>query len=69
MKTASGLLTRKEVEEICKLKRASIYKFMRMGKFPLPLRISPKCVRWKREEIEAWIESHPRAEGELTPVS
>ena len=58
------LLTRAEVEEICKIKRSLIYKLMRAGGFPLPLWISPKCVRWRSSEVEAWLETRPRAEGE-----
>ena len=32
---------------------------MRDGKFPRPDRIVPKAVRWRSEDIEAWLAAHP----------
>ena len=62
--TESILLTRPEVQELIRLGRSSIYAWMRKGAFPLPLQIGPGAVRWKRDEIESWIASRPRATGE-----
>ncbi|MDE0341945.1 MAG: AlpA family phage regulatory protein [Deltaproteobacteria bacterium] len=58
------LLERREVEELTGLSCASIYRLMRLKRFPEPLKISERAVRWKAAEIEAWIESRPRATGE-----
>ena len=57
------LLTRREVESIVKLSRASIYNLMRRDMFPVPIKIGPQAVRWKQSEIVAWLESRPRATG------
>ena len=54
------LLTRQEVE--------AIYRLMRAQKFPEPLRIGQRAVRWPASEIEAWIESRPRATGDQPAV-
>lgn len=32
---------------------------MREGKFPRSHRIGPKAVRWRIEDIEAWLAEHP----------
>ena len=58
------LLTRAEVETRVGLKRSSIYREMRAGRFPLPLKIGERAVRWPASEIEDWLASRPRATGE-----
>lgn len=63
------LLTRSEVEDKVRLKASAIYRNMRKGGFPLPLKVGPKSVRWKESEIEAWIASRPRAVGESAAAS
>ena len=42
------LLRRPEVEAKVALARSSIYRLMRSGAFPEPLRIGPRAVRWVR---------------------
>lgn len=59
------LLNRREVEDRTTLRRSSIYRKMREGSFPLPLKISRRAVRWPESEIEAWLASRPRANGDL----
>ena len=60
----SALLTRQELEKLLGLKKSAIYAAMRERDFPAPIQLSKKCVRWKREEVMAWLESRPRAKGE-----
>ena len=61
------LLTRKQVEEKVQLTTSSIYRLMRAGKLPTPIRIGENAVRWRSDELSEWIESRPRAEGEIIP--
>ena len=58
------LLTRFEVEARCRIARTTIYRLMRAGQFPEPIKIGPRAVRWPQSEIEAWIATRPRARGE-----
>ena len=58
------LLRREEVEARCGIARTTIYRLMRAGQFPEPLRVGPRAVRWRASEIEAWLASRPRARGE-----
>ena len=58
------LLRREEVESRVGLKRSSIYREMRAGRFPLPIKVGPRAVRWPASEIEAWLADRPRATGE-----
>lgn len=57
------LLPRAEVERLTGLSTSSLYRAMRQGDFPEPLRISARAVRWRSDEIRTWIEDRPRASG------
>ena len=59
------LLRRREVEEIAGLSRASIYRLMKDGGFPLSIRVSKTAVRWKESDIYAWIQSRPVTTSEV----
>ena len=65
MNVNDRLLRRRQVEEITGLSRSSIYRLMRNGDFPLPVKVGPAAVRWKASDISAWLESRPRATGEF----
>lgn len=58
------LLTRQEVEQICRLSRSSIYRLMRLRKFVQPIRVGERAIRFRRDEILEWLETRPRATGE-----
>lgn len=64
MSNNDRLLRREEIEQRCGLSRSAIYRLMRDGAFPEPLRIGPRAVRWPQSEIERWIATRPRATGE-----
>ena len=57
-----ALLTMKEVVIFTGLSRASVYRRVRDGSFPKPVQVGPRCVRFRREEVENWLEG-------LSPVS
>lgn len=60
---ADQLLSRTEVQSRCGLGRSSLYRLMRAGIFPEPIRVGLRAVRWKAAEIEDYLESRPRATG------
>ena len=60
------LLRREEVEQRCALTRTSIYRKMREGSFPLPLKVGVRAVRWPESEIETWLSERPRARGDFS---
>ena len=57
------LLSRPQVEQLCGLSTSSLYRAMRHGDFPEPLKIGARSVRWRSDEILSWIEERPRASG------
>lgn len=58
------LLRRREVEALTALSRSSLYRKMREGTFPEPIRVGSRAVRWRERELVAWLASRPRATGE-----
>ena len=57
------LLRLREVLALCGLSRSTIYRKMREGSFPEPLKVGVRAVRWREAEIEDWLASRPRATG------
>ncbi len=51
------LIKLKDVIAMTSLSKASVYRQMNTGTFPLPIRIGPRSVSWILSEIEEWIES------------
>ena len=58
------LLTRREVERRTGLSRSTLYKKMRDGTFPVPLKVSARAVRWRASDIRAYVDSRPRSYGD-----
>ena len=61
--TTDRLLRLAEVRTRCGLSRSSLYRKMREGSFPAPLKVGVRAVRWPESEIEAWLATRPRATG------
>jgi prophage regulatory protein len=55
--TADYLLPRKTVEKLSGLSRASIYRLIKINKFPRPVNIGTGSVRWKQSDVIAWQQS------------
>ena len=51
------LISRKTVEKLSGLSRATIYRLMKSGKFPRPLSIGTGSVRWRQSDIISWQQS------------
>ena len=56
------LLTLKEVIPLVTMKRSWILQQVKDGNFPKPVRLGPRCVRWRKREVLEWIESLQKAE-------
>ena len=64
MNDTDRLLRREEVEAQTGLSRSAIYRLMRAGKFPEPIKIGQRAVRWPQSELNEFLASRPRATGE-----
>ena len=66
------LLKRREVEVQLSMTGTTIYRLMRQGKFPLPIKFGDSensAVRWKSDEIQEFIENQPRSNGQSATLS
>lgn len=43
-----------QVEDLCGLSRATIYRQIRAGAFPRPVKIGRRAVGWKGDSLSAW---------------
>lgn len=46
------------------LSKATIYRLLKQGSFPQPVRMTERSVRWPVEEIDEWVASRPRGVDE-----
>lgn len=56
------LLTLKEVIPLVTMKRSWILQQVKDGNFPKPVRLGPRCVRWRKREVLEWIKSLQKVE-------
>ena len=54
------ILRREEVTGVTGLARATIYKKVADGSFPLPIRLSERAVGWRLLDIDAWLRAPER---------
>ena len=47
--------TRHQLEKLFKVSPATIYRWIKEGNFPPPVRLGANMVRWKASDIEAWM--------------
>ena len=53
----SLLLTASELGELLGANRSTIWSWHSAGRIPLPVRIGGGCTRWRRSEIEQWLDA------------
>ncbi len=56
----SRLLRLPAVLTITGLKKSSIYAKSKKGTFPKPVKLGPRAVAWRSDEVNQWIDSLPR---------
>lgn len=54
-------IRRRELHQIVPLAETTIYEMEQRGEFPPRFRLTPRCVVWDLEEVEAWIEGRKQA--------
>ncbi len=58
------LLTLRDVMAMTALSRSAIYALMAESRFPKPIRVGARAVRWVEQEVADFIASRPRAGSE-----
>lgn len=56
---ANGFIRQSQlVPAIVPFSPATLWRKVRAGTFPAPVKISARCTAWRCEDVRAWIESH-----------
>ena len=50
----------REVAAALGIAKSTLYNWIGAGQFPAPIHVGEKCSRWRRSEVDAWIDSLPR---------
>ena len=50
------LMNAREVCRLAAVSHATLYRLVKAGKFPKPLRVGPQVSRWRSDEIAAHVE-------------
>lgn len=58
----SGLLTTNDVIALTRLSRTTIYRKRCSGDFPAPCGVGAGRIRWRRRDIDAWIDDLPQVD-------
>jgi prophage regulatory protein len=54
------VLRLRDVLQLTKLSRASVYRAVQRGEFPRPISLARRASGWKASEVQNWIDSRPR---------
>lgn len=57
--TLEQLLTAQEVADKLRTTPSNLYRKIKAGKFPAPIQLSVRCVRWKESEVVHWLNNLP----------
>lgn len=57
---SANLLAEKEVAKRLGFSPRTLQKWRRTGSGPVFMRISPRCVRYREEDLEAWLKERRR---------
>ena len=55
MHTLNPLMPLRAVTEFTSLSRATVYRLMKLGTFPKPIKIGVNRVVWRFEDLQAWL--------------
>lgn len=47
-------ITDKYLSQLLDVSRQTVWRWVREGNLPQPLKLGPNCTRWKMSDIEAW---------------
>ena len=57
---ARRIIRREEVTRLTGIARATLYKLIKEGKFPEPLRLGERSVGWRLADIDEWLAAPER---------
>ena len=58
---APQILRLRDIKQLTRLSKASIYRLMHAGVFPRSVKLGPRAVGWFADEVAEWLDARPRA--------
>lgn len=55
------LLRREEVCQRIAVSGPTLYRMVKFGGFPAPIRVGPRASRWREDEVEKFLQDRPRS--------
>jgi prophage regulatory protein len=55
MLPATGFVRQRQLETILPFSRTTLWRRIKDGSFPSPVKLSPGCTAWRVEEVRAWM--------------
>lgn len=49
------IIRRKDVQELTSLPKSTLYLYIRLGKFPRPVKLGERSVGWFEDDVIAWM--------------
>ncbi len=56
------ILRQKEVLEMLKVDRSTLYRWIQNKRFPAPKKIGPRAIGWPERKVKAWMDARPDVE-------
>ena len=53
-KQALHYLSDKQLSELLEVSRQTIWRWVREGHFPAPVKLGTNCTRWKMADVKSW---------------
>ena len=63
------LLRLPQVIDLCGLQKSAIYKLLSENRFPKPVKLGPRAVAWRSDEVGKWITDRPRVISNPLPIN
>ena len=61
--TTSELMTRRDVAAYLQIHHKTVSAYVRRGALPAPVRLGAGTIRWRRQDIDAWVERQAAGDG------
>jgi prophage regulatory protein len=58
---SAELLRKRDILQWLGVTADTLARWRRAGRFPQPLQIGPRVIRWRRSDIVAWLDTRPTA--------
>lgn len=60
------LLTAEQVASRLGVSRVTLYNWLKLGRFPKPVKLNVRCVRWPEEVVEDFLRAHGQENADAT---